>query len=117
MKNELNKIKKYIEDNYGVVAEISPTFLFKNNLLLKTEKYDINISLCKAEENHYLYGKYKTVLFFDYEANKKYQSELCFHGGGCSKGYDKNDYSNIEQFLNHWFEKSTEKQFTIFDYI
>ena len=117
MEEKLNKIKKYIEDTYGILAEESPNFLHKYNLLIKSKKYDINISICKTQEGHYLYGKYEFVLFFGYEANKKYSNELNCHGGGYSEGYDGNDYYNIKKFLNHWLEEKKEKQLSIFDYV
>lgn len=117
MKDILNKIKKCIEETYSITTEISPKYLHKYNILIKSQKYDINISVCQAKESHYLYGKYKFVLFFDYEANKKYRSELNFHCGGYSGGYDENNYSNIKKFLNHWFEEKKEKQLSIFDYL
>lgn len=117
MKEKLYEIKEYIANTYDISAEISPSFLYEHNLLIKAKKYDINISICETKEDHYLYGKYEFVLFFDYEANKKYRNELNCHGGGYSDGYDEKDYSNIDKFLNHWFEIKKEKQLTIFDYV
>ena len=111
-----NKIRKFIEDTYNIKTELVPNYLYKNNILIKTAKYDINISFCETEKDHFCYGKYKFVLFFNYEANKKYQSELNYHGGGYSVGYDDNNYSNIEKFLNHWFQKKKNRQMSIFDY-
>ncbi len=108
---------KYINDNYDVYAEIKPRFLYENNIYIKTEKYDLNISIGKPDEKHYLFGKCDYYISFDYEANKKYRSELCWHGGGYDDIFNENNFSNVDKFLNRWLEKRNTRQLNIFDCI
>ncbi len=113
---KISYLFKYINDNYDVYAEIKPRFLYENNIYIKTEKYDLNISIGKPDEKHYLFGKCDYYISFDYKANKKYRSELCWHGGGSHESYNEKDFSNVDKFLSKWLVKKDTKQFTIFDY-
>ena len=84
-------------------------------LLLKAKKYDIKIGIKKPSERHFLYRKSEYVLEFDFNANKKYQTELCYHGGGWDDEYNEDNYNNIDEFLSEWFIKPNEKQLSLFD--
>lgn len=116
MKQILKKILNYINQTYDVEAEIVPRFDCQDNIYIKTKQYDLNIEVEQPGEDHYLYGKSEYVLNFDYEANKKYRTELQYHSGSWSEAYNDNDYSNIDEFLEEFCKKRKYKQMSIFDY-
>lgn len=41
--DELNKIKKYIDDNYDVQTEVRKSYLHEYMLIVAAKKYDIKI--------------------------------------------------------------------------
>lgn len=115
MKEELYKIKSYIENSYNISIEELKDEFYDHALLIRVKKYDLIISLEEPSIEHFLNGKCKYVLNFDYEANKKYRSELCCHGGGYADIYSEHDYSNIEKFLDEYCIRKSKKQLSIFD--
>lgn len=111
-------IKEHIQYKYGIEVEQISDSIYDYQLLIKSKKYDLTIALEQADDRHYLFNKYKYVLYFDYNANKKYRNELNWHGGGYSDGFTQNDYSNIDNFLNDFIEVKNNKsqmQLSIFD--
>lgn len=112
----LNNILNYIVQNYDVEAEIKPDCLCKDNIYVKTKKYDLNINVKKPGKHHFLYNKSEYCLSFDYEANKKYRTELCWHNGGYDSKYNENDYTNIDDFLKDFCDKKLFREMTIFDF-
>lgn len=117
MKEFIQNVLLYINNNYEVNAIIQPRYLYENNIYIATEKYDLNIGIGKVREGHYLFGECDYYISFDFEANKKYRSELNWHSGGYSDQYDENNFSNIDTFLNRWCKKREYMQTTIFDFI
>jgi len=111
---KLEEIKKYIEDNYSIQCETHVNYLNEQELLIKDIKYDITLQIEQPSEKHFLYGKCGYVIDCNYNANKKYQSELGHHGGGYSC---ECTYENIDKFLAQWFNKNDERQLNIFDYL
>lgn len=115
MSEKINKLFQYINSNYNVNAEIKPRYLYEHNIYIVTEKYDLNIGIGEVYKKHYLFGKCNYYISFNYEANKKYRTELNWEGGGYSDCYNEQDFSNVDTFLNKWCEKKNCKQLTIFD--
>ena len=116
MKNELQKILSYINENYEEKGIVKPDCLGnENNIYIASKKYDLNILIEEPNEGHYLYKKCKYCISLDYNANKKYRSELDWHGGGGCYEYNENDYSNVKEFLDEFCERKKCKQVSIFD--
>ena len=116
--NELNKIKKHIDDNYDVQSEVRKSYLNEYMLIVAANKYDIKIQISYPNLNSYIPNDYG--LYLGYDANKKYRSELCYAGGGHMIKYVPNEYSEIDSYLeNEKFDikKKAEKQTSIFDFI
>lgn len=113
--DELNKIKKYIDDNYDVQTDIRKSYLHEYMLIVAAKKYDIKIQISYPDPNSYIPNDYGLRLHYD--ANKKYCSELNYEGGGYMVEYVPNEYSKIDSYLNHFNVVKGEKQTSIFDFI
>lgn len=116
--NFFKSIMDYIQVKYNVEIEQLLDSIHEHQLLIKSEKYDLTIAIEKTDEKHYLFNKYDYVLYFDYNANKKYRNELNWHGGGFSDGFNQNDYSNIDDFLKDFIEVKNiqpQMQLSLFD--
>lgn len=114
----LKSIIEYIQVKYNVETEQLLDSIHEYQILIKSEKYDLTIAIEKTDEKHYLFNKYDYVLYFDYNANKKYRNELNWHGGGFSDGFNQNDYSNIDDFLKDFIELKNiqpQMQLSLFD--
>lgn len=98
----INILLEYIKAHYEDPAILKPEFNNEFNILISSEKYDLNISISKPDEEHYLFGKSEYCIDFDFEANRKYRTILSYHGGGCSEPFDLNDFSNVDNFLNEY---------------
>lgn len=113
--NELKKIKKYIDENYGISSEIKKSYLFKYELIIKTEKYDIQIQVDNKNPKSYIPKNFG--LYLNYEANKKFKKELCYAGGGCMIKYFLGDYKAIDEYLKNFNILKSKRQMSIFDFI
>lgn len=111
---ELERIRNYLFSFYDLSSTIELNFENKKLLKIKLEKYDVTIRLTPKTDNNYLNGNYG--ISFSYSANKKYQSELNWHGGGYLKLY-KFDNEEIDNFLKDFGVNKTKSQISIFDYI
>lgn len=115
LEQELLNIQSYIEKNYQVKTEINLDFEDRKKLNVYIKKYDLSLRITDKTEDNYLNGYYGIIL--DYEANKKYRSELSYHGGGRLEKYTFGDYKIIDEFLEKFeIQKIEENQMTIFDY-
>ncbi len=113
---QLNKILSYINENYEEQAIIRPNVLnYPYTIYIPSKKYDLEIKLIIPGKKHYLYGKCQYALSFGFNANKKYKSELDYHGGGYSEEYKENNYSNIDKFLSEFCSQRKYKQMNLFD--
>lgn len=117
MNRFLDKILNYINENYDVNAIKKSRYSYNYNIYISTEKYDLNIGISQTKDDCYLFGKSDYYLSFDYDANKKYKTELCYHSGGYIDTFNVEDFSNIDKFLSRWLQKKEFKQTTIFDFI
>lgn len=118
--DEVKKIQSYINRNYDVPNELINNFTKRENesqklLLIKTTKYDLKILLGIPEDNHFLKGISDFYIGLDYNANKKYRTELGYQGGGYHDKYNLKDYSNIDEFIQKFCNKREYKQISIFD--
>lgn len=118
--DELKKIQSYINRNYDVPNELINSLIKCENesskcILVKTTKYDLEILLGIPEDNHFLKGISDFYISLDYNANKKYRTELGYRGGGYHEKYNPNDYSNIDVFIQKFCNKREYEQISIFD--
>lgn len=113
--DELKKIKMYIDENYEVDSEIKKAYIHEYSLIIKTKKYDIKISVSNKNPKSYIPDNFG--LHLGYDANKKYQSELCYAGGGYMTKYFPGEYGEIDSYLKRFGVGKTERQTTIFDFI
>lgn len=109
----INILLEYIKSHYEDLVALNPEFNNEFNILVTSEKYDLNISISKTYEGHYLFGKSEYCIDFDYNANKKYKTILGYHGGGWSEPFDINDFSNVDNFLNEYCKKKEYEQLSI----
>ncbi len=119
--SELKKIQTYISNNYDVPNELTNRLMEWGNeanktILVKTTKYDLEICLGVPGDDHFLKGISEYYVSLDYNANKKYRTELEWNGGGCHDKYNPNDYSNIDKFIQRFCDRQNFKQMTIFEF-
>lgn len=115
LEQELLNIQKYIENNYEIKTEIKLDYDNGKILYIYAKKYDLELRVTDKTEENYLNGSYGLSL--DYNANKKYRSELNYHGGGRLEKYTFGDCKIIDEFLEKFeVSKIEENQMTIFDY-
>lgn len=112
MINDLNIVKEYILNNYKIDSIIKECFTYKYKLIIKHKKYDLEIHITDATDDNYLNDK--KGIGFNYQANKRYNSELNYHGGGYLVEYK--NFDEIDKFLSNFGYKK-EKQISIFDLI
>lgn len=112
---ELSSIQNYIEKHYQIETEIKLDYVDRKVLYIYTKKYDLELRITDKKEENYLNESYGLSLV--YNANKKYRSELSYHGGGRLEKYTFGDYKIIDVFLEEFeISKIEENQMTIFDY-
>lgn len=115
LEQELLNIQDYIIKTYQVKTEIKLDFEGRKVLFVYAKKYDLEMRITDKTEDNYLGDCYGISL--DFNANKRYRSELGFHGGGRLEKYTFGDYEVIDDFLERFeISKLKERQFTIFDY-
>ena len=115
LEQELLNIQNHIEKHYQIETEIKLDYDNRKVLYVSAKKYDLKLRIADKTEENYLNGSYGLSL--DYNANKKYRSELSYHGGGRLEKYTFGDCKIIDEFLEKFeVSKIKENQMTIFDY-
>lgn len=111
---ELLNIQNYITKTYQIKTEINLDLEDRKKLNVYAKKYNLKMKIADKTEDNYLNGDYG--LFLDYEANRKYRSELNYRCGGRLEKYIFGDYKIIDEFLERFGIIKKESQMTIFDY-
>ena len=114
VKNEMIKLKQYIEDNYNNPIRLIDDGELK--IIVSAPYYNLTIKIVNKQKDSYIPND--PGIYLDYQANKENQARLDYHGGGSYELFATGNYTIIDDFLKKFeCEKNNEKQLSIYDVI